>query len=149
MPNITEIESAIIARLNAEIPYLRACGPVAEFLARDMENIQEMALICPAAFVVYSGARFGHKISGVQDREMVFSVLAVVRNLRKDGAVLHGAAGEKGVYDLLEDIRAALTDQNCGIAMDPLLPESEQAVIGSRDFAIFEIEFRTRCRFRI
>ena len=58
----------------------------------------------------------------------------------------HGAAGEKGVYEVLEDVRAALTGQDCGIAIEPLLPVSDKAISGSRDLAVYGIRFKTRCR---
>ncbi|MEM5789842.1 MAG: Gp37 family protein [Syntrophobacteraceae bacterium] len=149
MPTITEIETAMIARLRERITYLRTCGSMAEFLADDIENIEEYAPLCPAAFVVYDSGSYSHKVSGRQDREMVFNVLVVVRNLRGETAARHGVAGEKGVYDVLDDVRATLTDQSCGLAMDPLLPMSEEGVAGSKDLAIYAIAFKTRCRFTL
>ncbi len=108
-----------------------------------------MSPLCPAVYVIYGRGKYSQKMSGCQDREMIFGVIAVVRNLRGDPAVRHGAAGEKGIYQVLEDVRAALSGQSCGMDMDPLAPLSEEAVAGSRDFAIYEILFKTRCRFAL
>lgn len=146
---ITEIEQAIISRLRDQIAYLRTVGSIAEFLADDIDSIEEYAPLCPAAFVVYDHGDFNHKMSGVQDREMIFNVLVVVRNLRGDSAARHGAAGEKGVYDVLEDVRSALSDQACGLSIDPLLPVSEEGIAGSKDLAVYGMAFRTRCRFTL
>ncbi len=147
MPSITDIETAIIGRISDSLPCLRTCGSLSEFLGRDIEAIEEMAPLCPAAFVIYARGKYSQKLSGFQDREMIFGVIVVVRNLRSESAVRHGSAEEKGVYELLEDVRAALCGQSCGMEMDPLAPVSEQAVAGSRDFAVYEILFGTRCRF--
>lgn len=149
MPTITQIEDAIIGRLQSEIAYLRIVGSLAHFLADDIENIEEYAPLLPGAFVIYDHGTFDHKMSGAQDRDMIFNVLVIVRNLRGDSAVRHGAAGEKGVYDVLEDVRKALSNQACGIAIEPLLPISEEGVAGSKDISIYSIAFKTRCRFAL
>lgn len=148
MPNITEIEQAMIEQLKT-LTYLRTCGSMADFLAEDIENIEEYAPLCPAAFVVYDRGEYSHKVSSVQDRDMVFNVLVVVRNLRGDEAARHGVAGEKGVYDVLEDVRGALTNNNCGVEIDPLLPISEEGIAGSKDLAVYGIAFKTRSRFTL
>lgn len=147
MPTVADIEQAIIGRLSSALPYIRTLGSISEFLGRDLGAIEEMAPLCPALFVIYGRGKYSQKISGCQDREMVFGVIAVVRNLRGDSAVRHGAAGEKGIYQVLEDVRAALSRQSCGIDIDPFAPVSEEAVAGSRDFAVYQIIFKTRCRF--
>lgn len=147
MPTVADVEQAIIGRLSSELPYVRTLGSLSEFLGRDLDAIEELAPLCPALFVIYGRGKYLQKMSGCQDREMVFGVVAAVRNLRGDSAVRHGAAGEKGIYQVLEDIRAALSGQSCGIDMDPLSPVSEEGVAGSRDFALYQILFKTRCRF--
>jgi len=146
MPTLSQIETAICARLRAQIPYLRACASLADFLARDLEDLETIALQLPAAYVAYEGGEYEHLVSGVQDRTMLFAVLAVVANYRGEESVRHGMGAEKGAYDLLEDIRAALSDQDCGIAMDPLLPIREGAIDGNDALQIYGITFRTRCR---
>ncbi len=147
MPTVADVEQAIIGRLSSELPYIRTLGSISEFLGRDIDAIEEMAPICPALFVIYERGKYSQKISGCQDREMFFGVIAAVRNLRGDSAVRHGAGGERGVYQVLEDIRVALSGQSCGIDMEPLSPVSEEAMAGSSDFALYQILFKTRCRF--
>lgn len=146
MPSISEIEDAIIGRLSAAVEYLKACGSLSEFLGRDLEAIEEISPLSPAAYVVYRQGTFLQKISGFEDREMILGVLAVVRNVRGQVAVRHGRGGEKGAYEVLEDIRAALSGQICGVEMQPLVPLSESAVTGAGDLAVYEILFRTVCR---
>ncbi|MEN6439777.1 MAG: phage protein Gp37 [Syntrophobacter sp.] len=147
MPGITEIEHALIGRLSSEVPYLRTCGSLAEFLSHDIGVMEEMAPLCPAAYVIYVRGKFSGKLPGCLDREMMFAVAVVVRNFRGESAVRHGSAGEKGAYEVLEDVRQVLSGQSCGMEMEPLLPVSEEAVAGNREFAVYKIIFRTRCRF--
>lgn len=147
MASLTTIEQAIIGRLSTTLPYLKTCGSLSEFLSRNVSEIEELSPLCPAAFVVYQRGAYSQKMSGVLDREMIFSVIVAVRDLRGDAAVRNGAAGDKGIYDVLEDVRTTLTDQTCGIDIDPFAPVSEEAVAGTRNFAVYEIRFRTRGRF--
>jgi len=143
MHTVTEIEDAIIARLTAEIPYLKGCASLGQFL---LEDIEENTLRYPAAYVAYQRGDYTYK-AGVQDRTMIFSVILVVRNERGDEAARHGQGAEIGVYRLLDDVRAALTDQSCGLAIDPLLPQSEQVIDGTDHVAIYGLTVSTRCRF--
>ncbi len=147
MPTVADVEQAIIGRLSSELPYVRTLGSISEFLERDLNTIEELAPLCPALFIVYARGKYSQNMSGCQDREMIFGVIAAVRNLRGDSAVRHGAAGEKGIYQVLEDVRAALSGESCGIEMEPLAPISEEAVAGGRDFALYQILFKSRCRF--
>ena len=149
MPSITEIEQAIIGRLTDSISYLRTRGSISEFLGRDIAAIEEMSPLCPAAYVIYGRGKYSQKLSGRLDREMTFGVIVIVRNFRGETELRHGGAGEKGAYEVLEDVREALSGQSCGIEMDPLEPVSEQAVAGSRDFAVYEVLFKTKCRFAL
>lgn len=146
MPTLTEIEAAIAARLTAEISYLKTCGSLADFLARDAEGLEAMALQLPAAYVAYEGGEYDHSMSGVQDVAMTISVLAVASNYRQEEAVRHGLSLEKGIYDLLEDIRIALSDQSCGVDIDPLLPVREGAIDGTQSLQVYGITFQTRRR---
>lgn len=149
MPCLTEIENALIVRLSSELSYLRTCGSLPEFLTRDVGMMEEMVPLCPAAYVIYIRGSFSHKLPGYQDREMMFAVAVMVRNFRAGSRLTHGSAGEKGVYEVIEDVRRVLSGQSCGIEMEPLLPISEEAVAGNREFAVYKITFRARCRFTL
>lgn len=145
MLTITQIEDAIIARLKDQITYLRTCGSLADFQATDLTDITQLTLNFPAAWVVYAGGEFENLAGNAQDRRMVFTVLVAAKSARGGDAPRHGEASEKGVYDMLEDIRAALTNQTVGLSISGLLPVDEEAVEGTKDLAIFAIRFWTRC----
>ena len=145
MYTIDQIEDAIIARLNTQLTYLITCDSLGEHLMDEIENI---TLRFPAAYTVYSAGRYMHA-SGVQDREMEFIVILMAKSLRGDKAARHGQGSEKGVYEMLEDTRAALTGQKCGLDIDELLPIDEDGIEGTKEMAAYGIRFKTRCRFNL
>lgn len=143
MVTLTEIERAIVNRLRQQIPYLRECASMGSFLLDEMEDL---VLRCPAAFVTYQQGEYGYGTSGIQDRRMRFTIALVVRSERGDEAARQGRDPEIGIYRLLDDVRIALTDQTCGLSIDPILPQSERAIGGSEEISIYGITLQTRCR---
>ncbi|MCE5243400.1 MAG: Gp37 family protein [Syntrophobacteraceae bacterium] len=146
MHTLAEIEQAIVDRLKQQVPGLRECGSLGSVL---LEEIEDLALRCPAAYVAYLQGDYGYATSGVQDRRMRFAITLVVRNEWGDKAARHGRGGEAGVYKLLDDVRVALTGQTCGLSIDPILPQSERAEGGSGELAAYRITIETRCRFTL
>jgi phage gp37-like protein len=144
MYTVTEIEDAIVDRLKSEVGYLRTCASLGQFLVNES---REFTRLFPAAYVSYARGSYDHRMNGIQDREMVFDVVCMASNARGDEAARHGDGTGKGAYDVMEDVRAALTNQSCGLNIDPLLPESEEHIEGDQKMAIYAVTFRTRCRF--
>ena len=144
MYTLAEIERAIVNRLKDRLPYLEECASLGSFL---LDELDELTLRCPAAYVVYQQGEYGYGTSGVQDRRMRFTVALVVRNERGDESTRHGRGPEIGIYRVLDDVRIALTGQTCGLAIDPLLPLSERAIGGSSEISVYGITVQTRCRF--
>ena len=143
MYTIAQIEDAIIDRLKTQLTYLKTCDSLSEDL---MDEIETLTIRPPAAYVIYPSGRYEHA-TGVQDRFMEFLVILMAKNLRGDRAARHGEGAEKGAYEMLDDARNALTNQNCGLDIDPLLPVDEEIIGGSKDTAAYGIRFKTRCRF--
>lgn len=146
MYTIAQIEDAIISRLRAQLTYLRTCESLGDFLLSEAEDLTKLF---PAVYVAYEGGEYNHEVSGMQDRRMTFSVIVMVKSLRGQEEARHGQGSEKGAYEVLDDVREALTDQTCGLEIDPLLPLDEAAVEGTKSLAIYGIRFRTRCRFTL
>jgi len=146
MHTIAEIENAIVEELRSREPRFKICGSLAQFLLKDIEDA---ALLFPAAFVAYEQGSYEHRMNGVQDRTMLFNVFVMTRNARGDEAARHGHGDENGVYGLLEAVRAALSGRDCGLRIDPLLPKIERAIDGDRNLSIYAISFETRCRFAL
>jgi phage gp37-like protein len=150
MYTVVQIEDAIIAQLKSGMSYLKTCASMAEFLSSRLEeNDCCLPLLSPAVYVVYDRGSYSHKMSGAQDREMLFTIIAVVENLRGDVAARHGQGPHKGAYELLEDIRISLSNHSCGLNIDPLTPLSEEAISGNEKMAVYGISFRTSCRFAL
>jgi phage gp37-like protein len=143
MYTIAEIEIAIIDRLTSEIPTLKTCDSLGRFLTNEAGGL---ALRTPAAYVIYERGDFDHSINGVQDRRMAFNVIVVAKNVRGDEQARHGRGAEIGAYELLDNVRVALSNQACGLDIDPLLPTGEDAIETTKAAAIYGISFKTRCR---
>jgi phage gp37-like protein len=141
MYTIATIEDAIIAQLKDEISYLKTCDSIDEF---QVDDVAELVIRSPAAYVVYKGGEYESLPGGVQDRVMVFLVIAVAKSARGGDAPRHGAGGDKGAYDMIEDVRAALSGERCGLAISALLPVLEECIGTGPDIAIYGIQFRTR-----
>lgn len=145
MYTISQIEDAIIARIESQMTYLRTC----ESLSLDLlDEISEITIRLPAAYVIYASGRYLH-MTGAQDREMEFLVVVAAKNLRGDVAARHGKGSEIGVYKMLDDTRGALTKQACGLDIDSLLPGDEEIIFGAKDMAGYGIRFTTRCRYML
>jgi len=142
MITITEIEDAIIEELKSEISYLKTCGSIGEF---EVDEIEELLVQCPAAYVMYDGGDFEEGAGEALDRDMTFSVIVVAKNVRGGDEARHGKGSEKGAYDMIEDVRAALTGNSCGLDITGLLPDREEAIAGDKEIAVYGIKFRTRC----
>ncbi len=143
MLTITEVEQAIQARLVSRIASLRKVGSLSDFLMADLDDT---ALLSPAAYVVFDSGSFTHGMARTQEISLTFTVVVVVENQRGNEAARHGAGSSIGVYQLLDDIRAALTNQTLGLDMEPLFPVSIQGIAGSESLAVYGITFETSCR---
>lgn len=144
MVKITDIEDAIIEQLGKEIDYLKTVAPLSQFLRQDAD---EIAIFCPAVYVSYDSGTF--QPIGTQylfDREMIFTLVVVVRNFVSSSLVLHGDTTRNGIYDVLEDIRSALQGQTLEEDIYPLSPVEEKAITGDQNIAVYGISFMTRCR---
>jgi phage gp37-like protein len=139
---ITQIEDAMITRLESQMSYLRTCEPLAEYLKTE---ISDKTLLFPAAYVCYVGGTYHNRTGGTQDREMIFAVVVMARSFRNEEAARHGQGTEKGVYDLLEDARDALSGQTLGLSIAELQPIDEDAIEGTETEAVYQIRFRTWC----
>jgi phage gp37-like protein len=144
MINPSEIEDAVISQIKSQMPYLKTVDALANLLADDSPDY---AIIAPAVFVAYgSGSYRRVGTSSVFDRDMKVNVVIVQRNFIGQKRLLHGDAINRGIYDILEDVRAALTDQTCGLSIFPLTPVDDQGLEATRDVVVWGLSFHTRAR---
>ena len=144
MYTITEIEDAIIATLKAS-EMGAYCKKIDSYQIEGGDLEEQIRLFAgqlPCVLVMYTpdGADCDYSFSGVEDEPMVFSILACAQNLRGKGTA------RRGVYDMLEDLRAALVGKNCGLDMDPLLRSSPKIEINTKNFSAYSMDFKTRRR---
>lgn len=146
---ITQIEDAIIATLKASMMNTY-CKKIDSYQIEggDLEEqIRIFAGQLPCVLVIYSGtSEFIHSMSGVQDMPMTFSILACAQSLRGGGQVRKAAVG---TYQMIDDLRSILTNNNCGIDIEPFLPGSVKGEINTKVFSAYSMEFKTRCRYNL
>jgi phage gp37-like protein len=134
---IGAIENAILARVRAAsesgvLGYrLRTVTTYqGEF---EEQMIAELVAQFPAAWVVFAGEEPAEKIGrGVWKCRPTFVVVAGARNLRNEQARRHGAPGEPGSYQILQDLRALLIDQDLGLEIDPLAPGAVRSLFNGK-----------------
>jgi phage gp37-like protein len=143
---ITQIEDAIINTLKAS-EMGSYCKKIDSYQVESgdlEEQIRIFAMQLPCVLVVYSEGSFEQQMSGIQDKEMTFSILVCSESLRGGGKARRALIG---TYQMLEDLRSTLTNNKCGLDIWPLLPENEAAEINTDIFSAYSMRFKTKCRF--
>jgi hypothetical protein len=107
-------------RLRTEISYIR---PADIYITEDIRLIRSSGSY-PAIGIKDGGVQFA-ALAGDQDEDTLTVTLAVYVSLQKQEAMLIGAAGQKGVLDVAEDILALLKDYTFSGSYDTALPLSQ------------------------
>jgi len=143
MTRVAEIEQAIISELKTTLTYFKKVSTLAEFLQMSADNL---AVLTPAAYVTYAGGSY--KPRGMTtdrfDREMQFAIIVVCRNPISQARLLHGTPVREGVYEIIEDVVAALKGRTLGLDIQPLEPLSDNAMDGDTVTAVYGITFGTK-----
>ena len=143
---ITEIEDAIIAKLKAS-DMGAYCKKIDSFQIEggDLEEqIRIFSLYLPCALIVFSEGSFEHPPMR-QEETVRFQVLVCAQNLRGFGDPRRGSVG---TYQMLDDLRTALTGQRCGLVdIDMFTPVRVAAEINTKFFSAYSMEFETKVRF--
>lgn len=154
MYTITEIEDAIINTLKAS-DMAAYCKKIDSYQieATDLEEqIRIFAGQLPCALIVYSGSpEFIYSLSGVQDMPMTFSILLCAQSLRGKGEARRGpsAGSGLGTYQMIDDLRKILTNNQVGLNIDPLTLTKVEPEINTKNFSAYSMEFKTSCRFNL
>lgn len=150
MYTLTEIEDAIIDTLkNSDMGSY--CKKIDSFQieAGDLEEqIRILSGSLPSVLIQYSGSpSFDYSMSGVQDQEIIFSVLVCSQSLRGAGKARRDIS--TGTYKMLDDLRKTLTNNKCGLDIWPLFPENVASEINTKMFSAYSMHFKTRCRYTL
>lgn len=143
---ITEIEDAIIAVLKASAMNIY-CKKIDSFQIEggDLEEqIRIFAGQLPCVLVAYTGGPFTHQMSGIQDKEMIFSIIVCAQSMRGGGESRRGTIG---TYKMMDDLRSILTYKTCGLDIFPLMPVGDAAEINTKMFSAYSMEFKTGTRY--
>jgi len=147
MYTITQIEDAIITTLKASEMGVY-CKKIDSYQIEGSDLEEQIRLFAgqlPCALVVYSGTpEFIYSMSGVQDAPMLFSILLCAQSLRGKGEARRGIVG---TYQMIDDLRKILTNNQVGLNIDPLMPTKIEPEINTKNFSAYSMEFKTSCRF--
>jgi len=120
---IDDIEAAIIAAIQAD-PTLSAYIPANQVQTLSERNVdfrnEQVIILPPAVLVYYLGGNYQPKTNTwkLNLADEPFALLAVARNLRgaKD-AKEGGVGGEKGAYEILEDLKTLFAGKQLTVAV--------------------------------
>jgi phage gp37-like protein len=132
-----DIEDGLLAALRENMPYLRTVKTYAGELEADIESLP---VKFPAAFVVYGGSDFDLIDGPGHQESATFSVLAAARSLRSEE---RARKKDHGAYDIITDVKAALTNRRLGLDMEKLRPFRTSLVYAGRTVVVYGIDFGT------
>lgn len=145
---IRQIEQAMLAQLRT-VPRNYAGLLIESYAAQLDDDMFAWLRTLPASWVTFGQAQ---EIKRVSTRSFkvhaTFEVLCAQRALQENAGRLNAtAAADVGVYELLEDNKLALANQQLGLAIEPITPGAIRAVMKglvNRDaVVVYAQEFRT------
>jgi phage gp37-like protein len=136
---IADIEDAILTVLQASdlADVARTIDSYHGEIDDLVKEVRSLTVPLPAVFVLYAGSVFDEAANRSFDDEQAFTVVAVARSLRSRSEL------RDGMYDLLEEIKAALIDNNLGLDIEPLHPLRIEAALVAKDLSVYGFDFKT------
>jgi phage gp37-like protein len=142
------IEEAMLAQLRAaQRPY--AVKSIESYAGQLDDDAWEWLRGTPAVWVSFVGApEVTMKGSRTVKVNGKFMVAAAQRNINNNAVARLGDAAEPGVYQLLEDNKLALWNQQLGLPIQPLMPGATRQLLvgrtrGGEPLAVYAQEFET------
>jgi len=146
---ITTIENAIVAALDVS-PINGYAKTIEPYAGQLEQEVGKSLLIMPAVLPVFAGDTYSEaNAQNTQyNRTCDWDVLCAVRNLRGDVAALQGAGSgataEVGIYEMLDDVRAALVGNRLGLEIEPLRILYRRRIVASAKAFIYAVRFQTQ-----
>jgi len=145
--SIESIEDAIVSTLSNNAT-LKAY--VKTFERMPWDNLDELVKLLrqyPAIVVSYSGGDDDTGNFNVMDHSGRFAVMCAHKNVRSPSAAARGpVTGEKGVYDMLKDVLAALNFSTLGLTILLCRSLRVRRVAATKSLTIFSREFEVKWR---
>lgn len=98
---------------------------------------KRLTVLLPAVFVLYAGSLFDEKANRSFDDEQKFTVVVIAKNLRSRGAQ------RDGMYEILEELKAVLIDNNLDLDIEPLHPLKIEASMVAKGLSIYSFDLKT------
>jgi len=122
---IGAVENAILARIQAA-QKAGALGytirSLASYAGEFDDDLATVVRQFPAVWVTFKGLGRAEEIGHAWKVPATFTVFVAAQNRRNEKAGRHGAAGEVGSYQMVEDLRALLSGQRLGLVIAALQP---------------------------
>jgi len=145
--SIEEIEDAMVSTLEnaSSLSYVKT------FERMPWDRITELEKILkrfPSIVVAYAGGEDDNDNYNVCDHAGRFAVFCAHKNVRSPSAAARGpVSGEKGVYDMLEDVLSVLNYSKLGLDITSCVSKRVRAVAATPSLTIFSREFEVTWRY--
>ncbi len=146
MYTITQIEDAIIADLKASAlnGYCKKIDTFQLEGADEEEQIRLFAKQLPCVLIVFSEADINGFPNKRLEMPMKFQIMLASGSLRSEGESRRGTVG---TYQMIFDLifgESALTGKRLGLEIDPLMPTRVTAIVNTKGFSAYSVEFKTK-----
>ena len=136
---IADIEDSIVDALKAS--GLAAIAKTIDSYHGEIEDLvgeaKKLLIPLPAVFVLYGGSQFDETANRSFDDEQIFTVVVVARDLRGRASL------RTGVYDILEELKNTLIDNNLDLDIEPLHPIRIDPLAITKGLSIYGFDFKT------
>lgn len=131
MLNLTDMEDLLLSRIKEQLPYVVT---VESYQGQIKEDMAETVIRTPAVLALLKNTVGSPSSFGEYSNTYKFNLIVVCRNLRSRQAARRE---EGGVYQILEDLRQALTDFILDPELQPVSFEQEEAFFVTKEWAIY------------
>lgn len=136
---IAAIEDEIVAALQAST-LSETCKKIDSYSGQIDDLIKEVASMIiglPAVYVLYFGSRFSEVANRSFDDEMIFTVVSIAKSLRGRAEL------RTGIYEMLEVEKTTLINNNLGLNIEPLHPQTIEPAMITNQFSVFSFDLKT------
>jgi phage gp37-like protein len=113
------------------------------------DGFKMAALTFPAVLFAFAGEAKPEERGGRHFfHQPVWVCYCITRNLRNEEAARHGVDGEIGSYQLIQDVRALLRDEDLDLGIDPIDPGAIRSILQGKNSAgilasIYQLDLHT------
>ncbi len=129
---IADIENAIIATLKNAVG-MAYLTQVESYGGELDDDLSEVVRKYPAVWVVFAGSGKPAKLGAEKFKvPATFAVIVAARNVRNEKATRQGTTGEVGTYQILQDVRTLLMNNDFGLSIERLQPGATRTLYNTK-----------------